>query len=388
MAQVDIVFEGGGAKGSVFIGALKAMKARGWTHRRLVGTSAGAISATLLGAGYTADEMEELNNERTPDGKPIFSTFMDIPSAGTFTADTIDNSLTSRLLQEIDIPVVPGWFEKKIYGGVIRGLMKTRRYRQMFSLIERGGLYGGDAFLNWITQKLDKRNPGLGGATLKQFAERTKSDVSLAISDTTSRKLRILNFRTAPDCPVAWAVRMSMSIPFVWQEVEWDVHWGKYLGEDMAGHLLVDGGVLSNFPMDYIISDADYVKEVMGSTDPNGAENLGLLIDETKSVDGSGERVDVKPDPAKGGLFKDEASFKLLKRVRRLAGTLLEAHDHTILAGHKHEVCRLPAKGYGTTEFDMAPERMKALIDAGYDAMVKHIQVRGNPAATEHPATA
>jgi len=185
-----------------------------------------------------------------------------------------------------------------------------------------------------------------------------------------------LNHRTAPDCPIAPAVRMSMSIPFIWQEVEWNTAWGTYLGEDMAGHMIVDGGVLSNFPMDYIISDADYVKQVMGDTDPKAAGNLGLLIDETLPVVGSGKRVDTQVDPGRGGLFTDEASFKVLHRVRRLAGAMLEAHDHTILNGHEHEVCRLPAEGYGTTEFDMPSERMAALIAAGHSAMIQHIEER------------
>ncbi len=375
---VDIVFEGGGAKGSVFVGALKAMSERGWGHRRLVGTSAGAITATMVGAGYKVEELEELNNQQTDDGKSVFSTFMDIPAEGTFARDLIDKSLTSRLLQEVDIPGFPDWIQNRIDRLMIQGLMKTRRYRQLFSFIELGGLYSGQTFLRWITEKLDKRDPSLklGTATLRQFAERTKSDVSLAISDTTTRKIRILNHRTAPDCPIAWAVRMSMSIPFIWQEVEWDARWGKYLGEDMTGHAIVDGGVLSNFPMDYIISDADYVKQVMGDTDPNAAGNLGLLIDETLPVNASGKRVDTEVDASKGGLFTDEASFKVLRRVRRLAGAMLEAHDQTVLAGHEHEVCRLPAKGYGTTEFDMAPERMAALIAAGYSAMIQHIDGR------------
>ena len=38
--QYDMVFEGGGAKGMVFVGALKELEARGITSARLLGTSA------------------------------------------------------------------------------------------------------------------------------------------------------------------------------------------------------------------------------------------------------------------------------------------------------------------------------------------------------------
>ena len=44
MAEFDLVFEGGGAKGIVFVGALNALLAGGHSYRRLIGTSAGAIT--------------------------------------------------------------------------------------------------------------------------------------------------------------------------------------------------------------------------------------------------------------------------------------------------------------------------------------------------------
>ena len=53
--KYDLVFEGGGAKGMVFVGALHVFEAQGHTYGRLLGTSAGAITATLLAAGLPAD---------------------------------------------------------------------------------------------------------------------------------------------------------------------------------------------------------------------------------------------------------------------------------------------------------------------------------------------
>ena len=37
----------------------------------------------------------------------------------------------------------------------------------------------------------------------------------------------------------------------------------------------------------------------------------------------------------------------------------------TLMGCHQSEICRLPAKGYGTTEFDINDARKQALIDAG-----------------------
>ncbi|NOQ15090.1 MAG: patatin, partial [Methyloprofundus sp.] len=46
MQEYDLVFEGGGAKGSVFVGALEVFfKNERRKSRRLLGTSAGAITA-------------------------------------------------------------------------------------------------------------------------------------------------------------------------------------------------------------------------------------------------------------------------------------------------------------------------------------------------------
>jgi predicted acylesterase/phospholipase RssA len=56
--KCDLVFEGGGAKGMVFVGACEEFFRRGHSFDRLLGTPAGAITATLLAVGYTPEEIE------------------------------------------------------------------------------------------------------------------------------------------------------------------------------------------------------------------------------------------------------------------------------------------------------------------------------------------
>src|SRR4051812_11447494 len=51
------IFEGGGAKGLAHIGALKAAEEDRVNFVGVGGTSAGAIVAALVAAGYTADEL-------------------------------------------------------------------------------------------------------------------------------------------------------------------------------------------------------------------------------------------------------------------------------------------------------------------------------------------
>ena len=180
----------------------------------------------------------------------------------------------------------------------------------------------------------------------------------------------VLNHRTAPDCPVAWAVRMSMSIPFVWQEVRWDAAWGSYCGADIAGHTVVDGGVLSNFPIDLFETTDDRVRKLMGDTDPAGADSLGLLIDETLEVPGAPAR---KEEGEGHQVLEKVEGLRTVRRVMRLVDTMTDAHDRSAIDKYPQKVCHLPAKGYGTTEFDMDPARLDALIAAGKAAMERHL---------------
>ena len=365
MAKYDLVFEGGGAKGSSFVGALEALQEAGHTHRRLLGTSAGAITAAFMAARYTPEEMLTAVNERLPDGKPRFSSFMDPPS-NDFTAEEKEKSATMSIFSGLDLPGIPSFLETNLDKKLLDALLVLPHYRQLFCFVECGGFFSGTKFLEWIREKLAVK--GIDeNATLKSFAEQTGSDLSLVASDTSDVEMLVLNHRTAPDCPVAWAVRMSMSIPFVWREVVWQESWGQYLGRDKTGKIVVDGGVLSNFPIRLIDTEPDddqFVKDVMGDTLASEAGTLGLLIDEQLPVEGAADSN--KPPKLIGHL-------RTVQRVSRLVDTMTGAQDNDEIRRHAKDICRLPAKGYGTTEFDMAEDRLAALIDGGRNAMRRHL---------------
>jgi NTE family protein len=381
MALYDIVFEGGGAKGSAFVGALKALRERGHGHRRLIGTSAGAITAALLAAGYEPDEMLAAVNETLPDGQtPRFSSFMDMPAPDDFDDDMISRSVTMEIFHKVKFPFLPNWawLDRRLLGA----LLANDHYRQLFSFVECGGLYAGDAFLAWLREKLDhvgrqRGNNVTADDTFEQFHAKTGKDLSLVATDTTDVEMLVLNHRTAPRLPVAWAVRMSMSIPFVWREVLWRKEWGTYSGDDRQrndglGNIIVDGGVLSNFPIKLIAVEPAHdpdVRRVMGDTPAGEALNLGLLIDENLEVPGAG--TDSAPP-------KLAARLRTAQRVGRIIDTMMQAQDTSMIHQREHEVCRLPAKGYGTTEFKMEKPRLDALVRAGYEAMRAHLQ-KTNP---------
>jgi NTE family protein len=361
--KYDLVFEGGGAKGIVFVGACLEFFKRGHTFERLLGTSAGAITAALLAAGYTPDEMMAALQDKTESGESVFNEFMGPPLP--FSQEEISQSATLRFIDGIDFTFLPDFAEKKIHEKLVSTFANNNLFRHVLALIEKGGWYSADRFVSWLRTKLDSGswqndNRAFSGMTLKQFFDVTGVELSLIASNITEGTMLVLNHRTAPDCPLVWAVRMSMSIPLVWNEVIWEAEWGRYRGRDLAGNAIVDGGLLSNFPIELFISDAPHVTKLMGPKKGNPV--LGLLIDETLAVTkGLFVNINIKP-----------GELKTVQRLRQLADTLTGAHDKMVIDEYSHLVTRLPAQGYGTTEFDMTDERREALVKAGADAMAMY----------------
>lgn len=366
--EYDLVFEGGGAKGMVFIGAMQAFIEKGNTYNRLLGTSAGAISATFLAAGYTSQEMLDALNEEEA-GQPIFASFLGPPPA--FSAADIEMSATLAMLRNSDSRLIPEFLEDNIDKKLVSALAKAAP--NLFFLIERGGWYSADKFITWMQRKLDEgtfqgKPRNFSKMTMADFYQTTQRELSLVISDTTGERLLVLNHRTTPDVPVVWAVRMSMSIPMIWPEVVWQSEWGTYLDKSLTGHTMVDGGLLSNFPIELFVSDASHHTAVMGPK--TEARVLGLLIDESLSVPGA-------PPKTVGKKSKiDVSKSQLVQRILRLMNTATGARDKMVIDAFETRVARLPAQGYDTTEFHMSSDRRNALIKAGRKTMQEYLVFR------------
>ncbi|HND34605.1 MAG TPA: patatin-like phospholipase family protein, partial [Myxococcota bacterium] len=308
--QFDIVFEGGGAKGMAFAGALDELERQGHSTGRLLGTSAGAITATLLAAGYDAKGLLGTLNERVGE-QSVFSTFLAVPQG--FSREEVEGSVLKGLLRSLDLPLVSNATEEWLGNQLLTALGKLPISRHVFSFMERGGWYSSEPLVEWMRRKLNESRLGvLGDCTLSEFSAATQRNLTLVASDTSNSRLLILNAQTAPELPVVQAVRMSMSIPMVWEAVVWRAEWGSYRGGAMAGAEIVDGGILSNFPIELFLSNQSMVRSVMGP--PVGEEVLGVLIDETIAV----------PDaPAAEQKPSDQMSQRLLGRQRRLVDTVV-----------------------------------------------------------------
>ncbi len=365
--QFDLVFEGGGIRGIVFVGALREFARRGHTPGRIMGASAGAITATALAVGYDADEMFAALTERV-DGQPVFARFLEQPQR--FDSATLDRSSLRAWLRNADLPIVPDRVEENFDGWVVDTLLQAPIFRHVFSLVELGGWFAADEIVAWMERMLDagslRGQPRrFSRATLAELYAVTQVDLTLLATDVTDGRLLVLNHRTAPDCPVVWAVRMSMGIPFLWQEVLWRQEWGSYRGKEIIGHAVVDGGVLANFPIELFITDAAMWTAVMGPKQHNHL--IGLLIDDARAVPGAS----APPAGQSGGL----AQLATFRRINAVINTMLSARDKAVIEAYERFVVRLPAKGYGVTEFDLSDARRDILVAAGEQTMCDYLDV-------------
>ena len=155
---------------------------------------------------------------------------------------------------------------------------------------------------------------------------------------------------------ILWWIRTRTALAYWWQD-----SWGLYRGRAKTGHIFVDGGVLSNFPLALVAETSPEIVEIMGNTDPNGAGTLGLMLDKTL--------------PVAGATISDTRRPRLRSadRVTRLIDTMTDTADDAIMRQYPDYICHLPVQGYGTTEFRMSQQRMNLLIAAGRDAMSRYL---------------
>jgi NTE family protein len=302
----DLVFEGGGVKGIGLAGAFAALEQRGFEHKSVAGTSAGAITAALVAAGYRSAELDRI--------------LLEVPFA-----KFKDTSWEDR------VPLI----------GRVAGL-----------LLERG-IYEGRYFQDWISGLLEAKGVTRFGQLVDESAEEEKNRWRLRViaSDVTHRRMLVLPNDAAhlgiePDeLEIAYAVRMSMSIPVFFEPV---VHRNPRTGED---HLIVDGGMLSNFPV-WLFDCED--------RDPKWP-TFGLMLVEPDPKVPIGHRLAGENHGAERGSVVDY--------FKSLASTMMAAHDRLYIEKATYaRTIPIPTLGVGTTEFDITPARVKALYDSGHAA--------------------
>lgn len=295
----DLVLEGGGVKGLGLVGSFTEIIKAGYGVRRVAGTSAGAIVGSLIAAGMTPDVMTATMEEVD------YSKFR-------------DEGLIDRL-------GIPG---------------------KSLSLLFEQGVYEGNYLRAWLTEQLER----LGVRTFadlkitepwaKDIPPSQRYKLVVVASDISGGRLARLpwdyeRYGLDPDKQlVADAVRASMSIPFFYEPVK------------LGGHTLVDGGLLSNFPID--------------------------LFDTTPEWATFGIKLSAKPD---ANMLANSTS-NTYDFAKALLATMINAHDQM----HVDDPCTeartifVDTFKIKATDFDITPEDQAKLFESGQHAAQKFLK--------------
>ena len=279
---IDGVFSGGGLKGFALVGAYQVFEEQGYQFHRVAGTSAGAILASFIAAGYTSKEIEGLLDE------------LDV----------------SSLLDP-------------------RRTILTLPFIKWINLYWRLGLYEGRALENWFIEKLTKKG-------IYSFSDLPLGSLKLIASDLTNGRILVLpddleRYGIEPQSfSVARALRMSCGIPFFFEPVKLKVGSGDTV--------VVDGGVLSNFPL--WLFDNEHGKKARPV--------LGLkLSNDQQEMDG-------------------RKISNALNLFEALFSTMKNAHDERYISRkHENNIIFIPVNGYSATQFDLEDETKNELIEIG-----------------------
>jgi NTE family protein len=308
MGDADLVLEGGGVKGAGLAGAITTLSQAvdPYTFHRIAGTSAGAIIASLLAAGYDAPELAQIMRDLD------FSQFED----------------ESRVFKHF----------KQVGEG--------------FGLLFHEGLFRGEFLHTWLTEMLAAKNVRTWG-DLKQSDPASSLPAAqqygllVVVSDVSrGRMLRLpWDYQSLlgvdPDRQlVADAVRASAGIPFFFRPLHM-----KADPTVTQGHgeiLCTDGGMLSNFPV-----------EIFDRTDgqPSRWPTLGVKLSARQPI----TNADWSPDG------------DALQLAKSLIATMQNAHDqaHVDQAAVAARTIFVDTTGFNATNFHLTSDDKNTLFENG-----------------------
>lgn len=328
--RIDLVLEGGGVKGIALVGALTVLEEQGFQVQNRAGSSAGAIVATLHAAGYTAGELRDLLS------KENFAALLD-----------------------------PTPFDElPLIGKPLSAMLDL-------------GIYKGDRFLEqmrgWLTARNVHTFRDLLHPQYQDDQPMYRYQVQVVVTDVTNHRLLVLP-RDAEalgidpnDLDVALAVRMSMSTPILFRPVRWN---NPKTGQEM---LLLDGGLLSNFPV--------WIFDSQGTPE---WPTFGLWL--------------LGPEPQIGPTLPPAATAiikPLLAPIEALRGqregfiefllnllwTMTDAHDRLYLDQDTFvRTITIPTLGVDSLHFTLSTEQTESLYASGRQAAKQFLQTWSFPA--------
>ncbi|MEE6163752.1 MULTISPECIES: patatin-like phospholipase family protein [unclassified Mycolicibacterium] len=323
--RADLVLSGGGVKGIGLVGAAVALKDAGYELQRISGTSAGSLVGAVVAAATQGDQ------------------------------------LTSEQLRELALSVP---YRKFRDSGPIE---RIPILGPAWGLLRETGIYRGDFAHDWMRTELKN----LGVSTFGDMAiddgqlpPERRYRLVVTVTDLTSGQLvrlpwdyRRLYGLDPDEQLVADAVRASMAIPFLFQPVTLE-------GVGGERYTLVDGGVLSNFPIDSF----DRIDGKVPRWPTFGATVIPYL-----------------PAPTIEQLIPGLAPLHGPPLLESLITTMLIGHDQTYLNQPwvKVRAIQVDSTATGVLDFDITRDEAEVLYDNGYQAATDFLSTWNWPAYIE-----
>ncbi|MCV7028581.1 patatin-like phospholipase family protein [Mycobacterium sherrisii] len=305
----DLVLSGGGVKFIGLVGAIVALMNAGYPFPRVSGVSAGSVVGAILAAASKGDQLSS--------------------------QEVKDLALSAPLRKWRDSGRVP------LLGAA-------------WGLVRDTSMFRGDAAYDWIRSEL--KNLGVthfGDLVMDEnsLPEGRRHKLVVTVADVTAAQLvrlpwdyRRLYGLDPDDQLVADAVRASMAIPFFYPPV-------KLTGGTGATSVLVDGGVLSNFPIDTF-------DRFDGK--PPRWPTFGITVLPRLNEGFSAVMPALKPLR----LFEQTALLE------SLLTTMLTGHDQTHLNQPwvAARAIAVESTDVGVLDFDIGIDRLEALYEKGHQA--------------------
>jgi len=362
----NLVFEGGGVKGAAYVGAMQALdenKILG-NIERICGTSAGAITAVLIGLGFSVEEAEIIllgeNSPAEADYKPERTWRKWATEQASWAFDQAQSF----------------WDEEEDDDSLRVDFNKfwdddTGYIRDSIRMLDGLGWCRGDYFHKWIGKMIALKT-GKPNTTFKELEalktnpnNRLKS-IYLTGTNLSTSLLEIFSFEHSPHVSIATAARISMSIPFVFRPVT-------LKRKDKNGNptgdtdYFVDGGVLDNYPIRLFdetkytnigIETAEYEQANAAVANASqkqyvyNPETLGFRLDDEQEIAVLKDYANPNRYPI-DGLYSYTTAF---------CNVLANAQNYTHLNSRdRNRTIYLDTLGVGAIDFDISDEKKRAL---------------------------